>query len=34
MCSGQILILIKITTRVRTPEGFACLPAGPTHKQV
>ena len=27
-CSGQILTLVKITTRVRTPGGFASLPVG------
>jgi len=30
-CSGQILTLMNITTRVQIPGGFASLPAGPAH---
>jgi len=32
-CSGQILTIIKITTRVWTPGGFVSLLADPAHIQ-
>jgi len=33
MCSGRILTLIKIATRVPPSEGIASLPADPVHIQ-
>ena len=32
-CGGQVLIFVKITTHVQSPEGSTALPAGPVHLQ-
>jgi len=33
LCSGQILPLVKIKTRVQIPKGFVPLLVGPAHMQ-